>query len=141
VLAPLVALARSLWPRMAPSVLLTWLQRGVGLVQPGPSRAEMAAYLQWTAQDESLARAQHPLAAAMTAHRFVAWLEKRRARQLQPTTARAPFRPAATRPPQSPTAEERAAHLRQSALNAEMARRTIDLLSAPVAATGGRRRL
>jgi hypothetical protein len=101
----------------------------------------MAAYLQWACQDESLAKAQHPLAAAMTAHRFVAWLEKRRTRQLQPTTARAPFRPAATRPPQPPTAEERAAHLRQSALNAEMARRALDFLNAPMAAMGGRRRL
>ncbi len=140
-LAPLVELARPLWPRIAPPTLLGWLQRGVVLVRPAPSRAELAAYIQWAAQDESLARAKHPLAAAMTAHRLVPWLEKRRARSVPPTAARAPFRPAATRPSQLPTAEERAAHQRQCALAVEMARQAIDRLNAPMAAVGVRRRL
>jgi hypothetical protein len=143
VLDPLVELARSLWPAMAPSPLRTWLPRVVGLVQPAASQAEMAAYLRWAAQDESLAQARFPLAAAMTAHRFVPWLESHRARQLAPRpqeAARAPFRPAATRPPQRLTAEERADNLRQCAVNVEGARRALDLLNAPTAATGSRRR-
>jgi hypothetical protein len=49
----------------------------------------MAAFLRWAAEEESLAKAKVPLAAALSPGRFVPWITRRRDR-LQPLGAAAP---------------------------------------------------
>lgn len=92
-LGTLVTLACSLWPhKLHSSAAERWLRQAIGLVEPAPSRGEMATFLRWAAEEESLAKAAVPLAAAVSPGRFVPWVTRRRAKlqPRQPLLAEAP---------------------------------------------------
>lgn len=92
-LSALVELACSLWPhKLHSSAAERWLRQAIGLVEPAPSRGEMATFLRWAAEEESLAKAAVPLAAAVSPGRFVPWMTRRRAKSQprQPLVAEVP---------------------------------------------------
>jgi hypothetical protein len=83
----LVKLACSLWlHQIHAAAAERWLLKGLALVEPAPSRGEMAAFLRWAAEDAGLAKAAVPLAAALSPGRFVPWITRRRAKFPPPQT-------------------------------------------------------